>query len=407
MKIPNLNNKTLNEQLFDKSSFKRELMRFVNSSTKKDFSGFAPSLFVGKFGYPNVRMGVLSTSNYTPQDNPLHWSKNDVQIPDIFRSRSSLINAGNIAHVKLPTSRIAAKLKELGQEVAMAARPIELEVNLDKKPLLGMKFPSENLPHGPTATLTQAKLTGNPKIPKIVDKVVSDTDLKSVQGINKLWNRGIDEHYLSQLLSAGTVGQRLERRLVPTRWSITATDDIVAKQLMNRIQDFSEIDFSAFFGGYLGNYYLILTLPQPWSFELFEMYAGSGKKGVGLKKVYTDYESFRGRKIYASETAGGYYAAKLAVLEYLSNVRRKAGVLVFRFITDEYWAPLGVWVIREATRRALSTKPFIFSDQDRLITFAQNFTLKKFGIEIAKLTSSSRLLAERKQQTRLSSYFNH
>ena len=37
------------------------------------------------------------------------------------------------------------------------------------------------------------------------------------------------------------------------------------------------------------------------------------------------------------ETAGGYYAARMAILEELTKLRRQAGCLVFRFVTNEYY----------------------------------------------------------------------
>ncbi len=55
--------------------------------------------------------------------------------------------------------------------------------------------------------------------------------------------------------------------------------------------------------------------------------------------------------------AGAYFAAKLGILEYLTqDKKRKCSVLVFREIRPEYLVPLGVWQIREGIREALRTK---------------------------------------------------
>ena len=67
----------------------------------------------------------------------------------------------------------------------------------------------------------------------------------------------------------------------------------------------------------------------------------------------TDYEPYSGRKRYAENCAGGFYSVRLAILEKLKKMRRQASVLALRFITGEYFAPLGVWVTRFAARRAL------------------------------------------------------
>ena len=67
---------------------------------------------------------------------------------------------------------------------------------------------------------------------------------------------GFDENYLSRILSAGTLGVKTQRKLVPTRWSITATDDTIGKELISQVKDCAQGEYWAWFGGYLGNYFL-------------------------------------------------------------------------------------------------------------------------------------------------------
>jgi hypothetical protein len=69
-----------------------------------------------------------------------------------------------------------------------------------------------------------------------------------------------------------------------------------------------------------------------------------------------DSEGYDGKKGY-SPLAGGYYASRLPVLEYLTEIKRQASVFVLREITPDYWAPLGVWVVREGMRKALQNPP--------------------------------------------------
>ena len=59
-------------------------------------------------------------------------------------------------------------------------------------------------------------------------------------------------------------------------------------------------------------------------------------------KASTDYENYHGRKNYATSTQGGYYAARLPILEYLHSIKKQASVLVFRLELASYWAALGV-----------------------------------------------------------------
>ena len=70
------------------------------------------------------------------------------------------------------------------------------------------------------------------------------------------------------------------------------------------------------------NYYLIFFFPGVWSYELFELYMpGSSWNPSTQMKASTDYENYFGRKKYASNTAGGYYAARLPILKYLSKIK--------------------------------------------------------------------------------------
>ena len=64
------------------------------------------------------------------------------------------------------------------------------------------------------------------------------------------------------------------------------------------------------------------------------------------------YEGYEGGTGYVEETAGAYYAARLGVLEHLESVDRQAKVLVLREVSDDYWAPVGVWQIPESVRNA-------------------------------------------------------
>ena len=402
MRLPPLKGRTLHETLFDPQQFRLQVKKSFNASSKQSFAGQAPGVFVGRYGYPNVRIGLLATEEDQSHDNPLSWVRHQTPLKDIVSLRSGLVNANQKAHVKLASLQ-TRKLKDISQEAAMAVRPVDMDVDLDRKPQFRLTLNDESMPHGPDARLQKAALTSNPKVPRAVDKVVSDTDLKASAGLGTLWKRGYGEHHLSKLLSSATLGQKLERRFVPTRWGITAVDDTVGKQLRKQLQDYQEADFQAYFGGYMGNYYLVLLYPQPWSFELFENYAG-GSGPVKLSTWYTDYESVRGRKHYAERTAGGYYASRLAALETLAQKKRKAGVLALRFITDEYWAPLGVWVVREASRAAFGNKPLTFGSAELMERYAMDLVRKRFGADLSPVLGASRLRSERRSQTTLTGF---
>jgi hypothetical protein len=60
------------------------------------------------------------------------------------------------------------------------------------------------------------------------------------------------------------------------------------------------------------------------------------------------------------QISGAYYSARLAPCEYLVQKKKSARVIFLRSISSDYWAPLGTWVIREATRKALANPPVIY-----------------------------------------------
>jgi hypothetical protein len=180
----------------------------------------------------------------------------------------------------------------------------------------------------------------------------------------KLYNSGIEISKIQKCLSIGMFGKK--RKLVPTRWSITATDDIVSKSLVSEVLDYTQIDSHLVFAHeHLGNTYSILLFPHRWIFEMEEAWhTEKGQMGFGA-----DSEDANGIDHYPS-IAGAYFAAKLGVAEYLKKKRRQAGVLVLREIRPEYAVPVGVWQVREAIRAAMSKTPIMVETMEQGIDLA-------------------------------------
>jgi hypothetical protein len=377
---------------------------------KDSYSGSSPAPFIGRFNYPNINVGILSPQKLGEgnwiYDAPKHWAKNKMQIPDIVGFRSELVNArfkSSVDDVKNMSNRFL----EMTSHVGMASKPVDFEVSLDKVPNYSPDFNNFTAPTGPKAGMKTAKEISNPKIDRKVDRAFSDSDLKATGALKSLYKSGFDENFLSKALSVGSFGVKTERKLVPTRWSITATDDTLGKGIIEEIKDYPEGAYETYFGSHLGNYYLIMFFPGVWSYELFEMLATGetnewSNKGLNYA---TDFENYEGRKGYVDETAGGYYAPRLAILEHLKSKKRQGAVLALRFITDEYTTPLGVWVTREATRNSLSNKPIEFSSSELMVKYALMIAKKKFGLDISGLLRKSKLLDMVNKQHSLKSYF--
>jgi DNA repair protein NreA len=357
--------------------------------SKQSFSGSTPNLFVGKYNYPNVNVGVLATEQYTKNDDPKTWTAEQTPISQIMQYRSALVNStikGNIRE-------FPAKYTDMRELIAQATKPVAVDVDLAKPPTFTIQYPTGTTPHGPSVELKHAELTENVHVPTDVDKIVHD-ELLATQQVNMLSSKH-DVYYIQKLFAAGLLG--IDKKLVPTRWTITAVDDTLGKKHLEKIREFPVVNEPlAYTGGHYGNYYCILLLPAKWQYELFELYVGKQDMET---KVWTDYESFKGRTSYADSTVGGYYAARVAITELLTNEKRQASVLAFRFVTDEYTNPLGVWVVREAVNIAMQSKPLRFSSNELALQYLKVFAKKRFNYDVDKDLRVSKLMRELQQKS--------
>ncbi len=381
------------------------MFKSVSLLGKEEFQGTSPNIFVGHYGYPKVNVGILSPPEHDPDawvyDAPRHWADKLFPIRRVIELRSTLINSKFSSDIRQPSRSLL-----LAQEIAMSSKPVDVDVKLLEKPTPKVNFSSITMPMGPSALLKKVELTSNPHIDIKVEKVVGDTELKAVDGIKMLYSSGLNENDISKVLSIGVLGLKNSRKLVPTRWSISATDDMLAKMIIMRIRDYSPADYQIFHGDLYGNYYFVMLFPEIWSYELFEGNLPKSLWNAASSEVNfaTDYEPYAGRKSYADNTAGGYYAARLPIAEKLEEIRRQASVLVLRFVTDEYSCPLGVFVCREAVRKALSGKPVKFASREEMISYAKGMVMKMFNFDISGVLKQSILLNGLKAQTKLSDF---
>jgi hypothetical protein len=191
------------------------------------------------------------------------------------------------------------------------------------------------------------------------------------------------------------LGKKAKRKLVPTKWAITATDDVLSKEKLRRIRYFQEIsEIQLFHAEYLGNHYEFLLLPDKWSFEVIEI----SMKNFG---VWHDYETFFPRKSYAEDVTGAYYANRLALTEYLEKIKRQAQCLVLRQVSEEYNTPLGVGILRQTSREAFTQKPETF----RTVQEAFQRIQSRLKISTEIYIQKSMLLKNYGKQKRLSQFF--
>ena len=382
------------------------IKKFLPKS-KTHFSGSSPpEIFVGKAFYSEVNTGVLSPQSFGNTEEmslPEKWHENNLTIKDIVNHRAKLIYSRFKAKVK--TARQPSKFLQTMQEISIADKSVSAEIFL-KKPFQPRIELDKHLPMiGNPAPLKSIKLEENTHVKRKVDYIVSDTDNKAANAIIEMHKKNITQtSNIIKILSAGLLGLKKNRRLVPTRWSVTAVDDTLSKELIKKIRYYPEIpEIQLFHGYYVGNHYEILLLPDKFSFEVIEAFFTGSTWNMSKENLFTqDFERFNGRKKYASNVTGAYYTVRLAIAEYLEKRKRQAYCIIFREERPEYNAPLGVGILRQLSRKALTQKPEKFNTIPEALNQAQT----RLKLPITEFTQKSILLKEYKQQTRLTQWFN-
>lgn len=374
--------------------------------TKLHFSGSSPpEIFVGRHGYPQVNTGILAPQEYGNTEEmsmPEEWHEKKLDIHQILSLRSQLIYSRFKSRVS--DARNSPRFLEVMQQISLASKPVSTEIFLKKSPRTSFMMDKHIPIIGNPAPLQSVRLEENPRIEKKVDYLVADTDSKAQQSMRELYKSSIQTSNIIKILSAGLLGLKKNRKLVPTRWAVTAVDDTLSKQLLEKIRFYSEIsEIQVFSGEYVGNHYEFLLLPDKFSFEVIEAkMSGSVWNPFSQNNLFMqDYEGFSGRKAYADNVTGAYYSNRLALCEWLERVRRQASCLVLREARPEYYAPLGVGILREASRQAFKEKPEIHQDLSSAFQSMQ----QRMRLPVQLFKEKSELLKNYRKQTRLSKWF--
>ncbi len=212
------------------------------------------------------------------------------------------------------------------QDLAMSERSAESEAIFEKNGLsdtdLKNEFRSDTgiPPFGPAAPLRAFK-TWSLSSDQRIEAAYYDTDLRAAEAIMKLYMDGVETSIVERVFSLGMLGLKAKRRLVPTRWSISATDDIISGTLVKQIEVNPTIDhYEVTQYSHLANDYSVILIPDDvWRFEMLEnWFLNTGQMLSG-----GDYEDARRLK-HNPTIAGAYFASRLAVAEHLAR-RRKRG----------------------------------------------------------------------------------
>jgi hypothetical protein len=388
-----------------KTRLKKNWYEFVNANSKrftnKVIDGSSPpSLFVGEYGYPHVRVGPMVPPYHGDTsilDNPELWLGKSLE--EIVNYRINLLKGTMIHNV----SKISDRYIESLQDLALSKRAVDSTMTFEKTPsqylneMVLSKSNHEEIPTVFSAPVSEFKIYPSASDEKI-EKKYYDGDLLASDAVVELYKNNVDITRIAKVLSIGMLGRKKNRKLVPTKWSITAADDIVSMNLLKKIKDNAVLDcYLVFYFNHLGNYYSIIFIPDDvWNFEMIESWIDTN----GRVHIGSDYESGKNIEHYPS-IAGAYFAARLAAAEYLFKKRKKSSVLILREIHPEYFMSLGVWQIREGIRESLKSKGKKFETFDSALKYG----ISKTSLSVNEWIKNSSIIRNKKQK-KISDYLN-
>jgi len=266
----------------------------------------------------------------------------------------------------------------------MAESSIESDAEFMKAPR-GTNFSDDHAPYGPSGELSRFD-TGNTRWDRRLEKVYYDTDLKASEAVVGLHGKGVTFSNIQKAFSVGTMGTKHRRKLVPTKWSITACDSTIGESLLDEVRHYDILDtFRVHEFSSLNNRYAVMLMPTFWQYEWMEAFMHI----IGREEmIFSDYEYNSGKKGYSC-VGGCYYTCKMAVLEALKAEKKQAGAIILREAYTGY-VPMGVFNVRENVRNAMKQKGTEFED----IKTALSYIGTKLKLPRGRFINESRLLKE-------------
>jgi len=377
------------------------MARIGNSISTPNIEGASPpGVFVGRLGYPRVSIGPMVPPQFGDTsilDTPERWLGRPID--QIVDYRYSLVR-GNMKANVLDAREPSGLLSSL-QELAMASRPVDSELRLTKAPRKILTLSEDTQPYGPSAPLMTFKL-GNTSVDRRIETSYFDRDLKAGEAVTDLYRKGVLVTRIQKAFSLGMFGNGGRRRIVPTRWSITAVDSVLSLNMVSRIKQYPTIDeYRVYSFSVYENQYVAILLPEHWRFEWIEAWFPNTTWNQYTNEPYMigDYEEYFGRKTYA-RVGGCYYSTRLAISEALDSERRQAAAVVLRETYPGYIMPLGVWNVRESIRALMKRKP----ERHDSFVGAMNSALSKLRIARDKWIGESVIISRELTQTKITGF---
>ena len=374
-----------------------EKIKMSSVDVGKDLDGSTPpSVFIGRWSYPKVYAGPMMVPQLGDtyiMDSPEQWIESNKTQEDIITYRMNLVRGKQLIDIKDVENPFVEKL----QDISLASKSIDSEATFGSKPV-GASFNEEITPHGPSAIIEKFDIDAV-RWDRQLEKSFYDTDLKARDAVMNLHNKDVPFTAMQKAFSVGAFGLKKNRRLVPTRWSITACDSTIADCLLKEVRHYPIMDSHRVYEfSSLNNYYAIILTPTEWQYEWFEAFI---KVLGGEEMMFSDYETNSNKTEYSC-VGGCYYSAKMAVLDKLADLKLQSGVIILREAYSGY-IPLGVFNVRENIKYAMNGDYKEFESLKEALVYCGT----KLQIPISKYVRQSNLLKEllHSKQTTLDNFF--
>jgi len=361
----------------------------------KEIEGFGSAPIVGEKNYPFLQ--IHNSSNENKNNSYLNSNKIVKQgYKHIFELKAkNILGSTQNTYIKNTTNRINNEIIDIykSKKAIEFNSKFEKELKFDKiltnkmSGIMGSKNELESL-----------QATENTKTSKQIEKY-SSNDAKAKEAIIKLYERGKNEQQIIHLLSLGVFGVNINKKLVPSRWAITAYDKTIEHYLYKKITKYPIInEFEVYYYKNKSDTHVNILLPDHYTGTHTENWSDSySDEWDGFNTDYFNHVN----KIPTPDplNSGGYYATKVALNEHLNSRKKQASAIMVRVIRN-YDVPLGVVFVRECVRESFKNRIFktnSFKELEKYIKI--NFPIHyKHFIE-------SKVLQEQRKQTKLNQFF--
>ena len=375
--------------------FYKELNKYKSKlKPTKEIEGFPASAIIGSKTYSNVKVHSISNEDKAGEyKNIGEIAKKTYS--EIFKTKArNIFGSTKEFHIKTQNK----KIKEDLTDIYKAKNPVEFSSKFEN--YLHFDKIVLNKTAGIIGSKNELKsidTTGNLQTSKSIENF-STKDIKAREAIISLYKKGISEHQIINLLSLGTFGINFNKKIVPTKWAISAFDQTIERHLHKEIINFKEIShFEIYEYTNKGNEFIIILHPHYFLGEVIESFLNKGRYIIEYDYIPQD-NSF---KLQTPQTAGGFWATKLGIHEHLIKRKKQAAYTSIRII-EGYDIPLGVVLVRECIREALLKAPvFKSSNEDEM----SNFLMSNFPNHYTLYKEKSKIPNEMKKQSKLDGFF--